>query len=146
MPFEGMWSPMMLFRRVARRTLTTARAKPVLFHPPFSACIMGQRGLFVAHAYFTTLDARSPPVHARILASSRAGLARSPVNVTAHVKQLSAKEKPNVKSRYAGSLTRYARRPERDSRWISRGLAETRERTGGIQSNKGDMVTIIMAS
>jgi len=59
--------------RVVLSTATTARRRPILFQPPFSACIVGHIGLLVYKANLATLEAIKPIPNAHIRASRRCG-------------------------------------------------------------------------
>lgn len=68
-PDDGTYPP--LTDLEVLRYASIARARPVLFHPPFGPCIMGQIGLLVKNAYFAILDASKPMLKAEILPSRR---------------------------------------------------------------------------
>src|SRR5690606_31620845 len=71
------WPEVRGARLVKRRAARIPSTRPVPFHPPFSACMMGQMGLLVHHANLTVAESISPTVQARILDSRRASLAES---------------------------------------------------------------------
>ena len=109
-------APVPIIRLVDRSMASNARRRPNLFHPPFSACIIGHMGLLVQKANFAMLDAIKPMLNDDTLFARRAGLPRSAYQVADQARQDIETPKPTAKRRYSGDLTRYASRPERDRR------------------------------
>jgi hypothetical protein len=91
--------------RVDRITARMARIKPTPFHPPFSACVIGQIGLLVCQANLTTVDAISPTVHADIFDSKRPGCPHAEYQVAAHDRLDMETENPTINSLDTGSVT-----------------------------------------
>ena len=91
---------------VERKIAISARNSPVLFQPPFWACIMGQIGLLVREANFVRLEASKPILQANTCASRRTAWDLSTHHVADQARQAIETPKPTANRRSSGAFTR----------------------------------------
>jgi hypothetical protein len=123
-----------------------AIARPILFQPPFSVCIIGQSGLLVEQANLATTDIMRPIPHAMIRVSRRGVLPRSAKNVAVHAAHVVARANAVTKRRLAGSWNLYASRETSESRWSPRRFLIAAYRRDGMARNTGEITAAIATS